>query len=100
LLAQISNSFPSDFGAHLIDSDSGGLTLLLMDLQAAAAYLCKKDSSPDAITFATIQSHARRTYEEAVSVLDSLTVPDQTRRYLESYLAVMKARLMLVGEKF
>ena len=87
-------------GAHLIHSDSDGLTLLLMDLQTAVAYLCKQDVSRDPITFATIQRHAERTYDEAVSVLDNLTVEDQPRRYLESQLAVVKGRLMLVGEKF
>ncbi len=91
---------PTDFGTHLIEPDSGGLTLLLMDLQAAVAYLCKKDAPEDAITFATVQRHARRTYDEAVRVLDGLTVADDTRRYLESQLALGKMRLLLVGEKF
>lgn len=90
----------ADFGARFIDSDSGGLTPLLMDLRAALAYLTKKDASQDITTFGMIRRHARRTYDEAVSVLDSLTVSDLRRRYLEAQLAVLKGRLMLLGEKF
>ena len=86
-------SFPD-----LIDSDTGGLMLLMADLQAALAYLHGKDASQDAITFLMIQRHAHRRYDESTSVLDTLTVPDHRRRYLESQLAILKTRLMLLGE--
>jgi hypothetical protein len=70
-----------------------------MDLQAALAYLHGKDATADATTFMMTQRHAHRTYDEAVSVLDSLNTSDRNRRYLEAQLAVLKTRLMLSGEK-
>ena len=92
--------WPAGLAVDLIDSDSMGLTLLLMDLQAALAYLYGKDAPEDATTFIMIQRHARRTYDEAVSLLDSLSTSDRNRRYLEAQIAVLKTRLMLLGQKF
>lgn len=90
--------FPTGRSPNHIDSDTGELTLLLADLQAALAYLHGRDASQDALTFLMIQRHARRRYDEAISVLDTVTVADDRRRYLESQLAVLKSRLMLVRE--
>ena len=98
--SQSNSHLSADFDAYLVDADSGGLTLLMMDLQAAITYLCKRDAFGDAITFANVLGHAQQTYDVAVSVLDSLTVEDRARRYLESQLAIVKTRLMLAGKNF
>jgi len=94
------NQALADSIASLIDVDSTELMPLLMDLHAALAYLHAKDPTQDATTLLMIRRHARRIFEEAVDLLDGLTISDQRRRYLESQIAILKTRLMLLGEQF
>jgi len=90
----------ADSIAWLIDADSMDLVPLLMDVHAALAYLHGSDPTTDATTCLMIRRHARRTLGEAVDLLDGLTISDQRRRYLESQIAILKTRLMLLGEEF
>ncbi len=54
-----------------IDPDSSDVTQLLADLQTARAHL-----------------------NRAIDILPTLTIGDQSRRYLEAHVAVLKVRLM------
>ena len=55
----------------LVDPDSSDVTQLLADLQIARAHL-----------------------NRAIDILPRLTIGDQSRRYIEAHVAVLKVRLM------
>jgi uncharacterized membrane protein YccC len=83
----------------LVDSDTTGMWLLMADLHYALSYLGEEDRQRHAATFPTIQRHARRTYDELVGLLPRLTISADNRRQLEAQLAVLKTRLIQLGEE-
>lgn len=88
----------SEVAPNLLDSDPTGMWLLMADLHYALTYLDEKEAPRYAATFPTIQRHARRTYDELVGLLPRLTTSDENRRQLEAQIAVLKTRLIQLGE--
>jgi hypothetical protein len=89
-----------ELAPNLINSDPTGMKLLLTDLQVALAHLDKKDTLRDPVSILTVQRHARRTYDEAVALLPQLTISDDNCRYVQSQIALLKLRLVQLGEEF
>jgi hypothetical protein len=87
-----------EIAPNLVDSDHTGMTLLLTDLQVALEYLDKKEAQLNAVSFQIVQGHARHTYDEILSLLPRLMLSDDNRRHLDAQIAVLKMRLLQLGE--
>lgn len=84
----------------LIDPDYTGMVLLLTNLHAAVAYLERMVTQPQAAAGQTFRCYARHTYDEMIGMMPRLVFSDDHRRRLESQLAVLKVRLIQLGEEF
>lgn len=90
---------------HLFASRAAGspnpnrVNFLMTDLQLAVGYLEKRKLRNSARSRA-IQRNARGTYDEAVRLLAVQSFSDTVRRSLEAQAAILKDRLVHLGERF
>lgn len=76
------------------------MVLLLTDLHAAVVYLERMVTQPQATGVQTFRGYARHIYDEMIGTMPRLVISDDDRRRLESQIAVLKVRLVQLGEEF
>jgi hypothetical protein len=88
-----------EVASNLIDSEPTGITLLLTDLYVARTSLDRPDAVPGSATLLARQRHARHAYDEGINLLSRLSLSERQRSRLERHLAILRERLVRLGEE-